>query len=82
MSDPALTVFFATRNRAHAIPRVLEAFTGLTAPEGGWKLVVVDSGSSDTTMEVLQGFASRLPLTILSLLGIHQPSYKALHPAA
>jgi glucosyl-dolichyl phosphate glucuronosyltransferase len=66
MSDPALTVFFATRNRAHAIPRVLEAFTGLTAPEGGWKLVVVDNGSSDTTMEVLQGFASRLPLTILS----------------
>ncbi len=66
MTEPAVTVFFATRNRAHAIPRVLEAFTGLQSPEGGWKLVVIDNGSSDGTLEVLQGFAGRLPLTILS----------------
>jgi glucosyl-dolichyl phosphate glucuronosyltransferase len=66
MTEPALTVFFATRNRAHAIPRVLEAFTGLRSPEGGWKLVVIDNGSGDDTLAVLRGFTDRLPLTILS----------------
>lgn len=66
MTEPAVTVFFATRNRAQAIPRVLESFTGLHAPEGGWKLVVTDNGSSDDTLAVLQGFVGRLPLTVLS----------------
>jgi glycosyltransferase involved in cell wall biosynthesis len=64
--DVGLTVFFATRNRASALPRVLSAFAALTPPPGGWSLVVVDNGSTDTTAEVLRSFTDRLPLTPLS----------------
>lgn len=63
---PAVTVVFATRNRAVALVPVLESFTGLTAPEGGWKLLVIDNGSTDDTPTLLRGYTDRLPLTVLS----------------
>ena len=66
MTPPSLTVVFATYNRAKPLVRVLTAFTGLIAPAGGWKLVVVDNGSTDATPSVLAGFADRLPLVALS----------------
>jgi len=57
-----LTVIFSTRDRADALPRVLDAFAALRAPPGGWRLVVVDNGSGDGTPDVLDGYAGRLPL--------------------
>ncbi len=60
-----LTVLFATRNRAAALPRVLERFAALQRPPGGWKLVVADNGSTDGTGDVLRRFAGRLPLDIV-----------------
>lgn len=63
---PAVTVLFATRNRAGALAPVLDAMAGLTAPEGGWKLVIVDNGSTDGTEALLSGYRDRLPLTMLS----------------
>lgn len=60
-----LTTVFATRNRAASLPRVLDAFAGLQAPPGGWKLVIVDNGSTDDTAAVVQGHADRLPVTLL-----------------
>jgi glycosyltransferase involved in cell wall biosynthesis len=65
-TTPAVTVLFATRNRAAALAPVLERFTGLVAPKGGWKLVVVDNGSTDGTPALLQAYVDRLPLTALS----------------
>jgi len=58
-----LTVLFATKNRARILSNVLESFCDLLAPAGGWKLVVVDNGSSDETLSVLKSFSNRLPLT-------------------
>lgn len=63
---PAVTVVFATRNRATALVPVLESFTGLTTPEGGWKLLVIDNGSTDDTPALLHGYTGRLPLTVLT----------------
>lgn len=60
-----LSVVFATRNRAASLPRVLEAFAALASPPGGWKLLVVDNGSTDDTRAVLASHAGRLPLTVL-----------------
>ena len=54
-----LTTVFATRNRAAALPRVLDAFAGLQAPPGGWTLIIVDNGSTDATAAVVQGYAER-----------------------
>ena len=47
------------------MPGVLEAFTRLRAPATGWKLVVVDNGSTDKTREIVISFQARLPLSYL-----------------
>ena len=58
-----LTVLIATRNGAHTLPRALSALAQLDSPAGGWKLVVVDNGSTDETKEIIQSFTGRLPIT-------------------
>lgn len=60
-----LTVLLATRNGARTLPSMLNAFCLLKSPPSGWKLVVVDNGSSDQTREVVNSFQNRLPLTYL-----------------
>lgn len=60
-----LTVLFATKNRAWLLPRVMESFCALEEPPSGWKLVVVDNGSTDDTGRVLAEFANRLPMHTL-----------------
>jgi glycosyltransferase involved in cell wall biosynthesis len=57
-----LTVLLATRNRAQVLRDVLEAYCHLRTPSSGWKVVVVDNGSTDETPQVLASFADRLPL--------------------
>lgn len=57
-----LTVLFATRNRATLLRDVLESYCQLTPPASGWKIVVVDNGSTDSTSQVLTSFVGRLPL--------------------
>src|SRR5262249_39930913 len=69
-----LTVIFATRNGAQTLPRVLEAYCHLQNPDGGWRLVVVDNGSTDETLRVLEDFRSSLPLTITTE---HKPGKNA-----
>jgi glycosyltransferase involved in cell wall biosynthesis len=58
-----LTVLLATRNGATTLPSVLDAFGKLETPRSGWKIVIVDNGSTDTTRQVIAGFEDRLPLT-------------------
>ena len=57
-----LTVVLATRNRAAILRETLEAFCRLQEPASGWKLAIVDNGSTDETPAVLASFAGRLPL--------------------
>jgi L-malate glycosyltransferase len=61
-----LTVLFATRNRARLIRSVLETYCKLKQPSSGWKLVVIDNGSTDQTAQVIAEFAHRLPLQTAS----------------
>jgi glycosyltransferase involved in cell wall biosynthesis len=60
-----LTLVMATYNGAQTLPQVLTAYTKLEAPAGGWRLVIVDNGSTDATPEVIEGHARQLPLTSL-----------------
>ncbi|WP_114395424.1 glycosyltransferase family 2 protein [Oleisolibacter albus] len=64
-----LTVIFSSHNGARTLPRVLEAYTRLIAPRGGWRLIAVDNGSSDDTPAILSSFVGRLPLTLLREAG-------------
>ncbi len=61
----AVTVLFATRNRCMALPPVLDCLARLTAPQGGWKLLIVDNGSTDGTSLLLDSYLDRLPLSVL-----------------
>jgi glycosyltransferase involved in cell wall biosynthesis len=58
----------ATRNGVATLPQVLDAYCRLTVPAGGWRLLIVDNGSSDGTGELIATYASRLPLRCL-----HEP---------
>jgi L-malate glycosyltransferase len=61
-----LTVVFATRNGMRTLPIVLDGYLRLQPPAGGWKLIVVDNGSTDRSQEIITSFHDRLPLTYLS----------------
>lgn len=58
-----LTVLIATHNGARTLPEVMNAFCKLQSPEGGWKLIIVDNGSTDSTKEIIESFRPKLPLT-------------------
>lgn len=60
-----LTVLMASRNGAATLPRVLTAYCALAAPAQGWRLLVVDNGSTDGTRAIVDGYAARLPLQCL-----------------
>ncbi|MET3133198.1 glycosyltransferase involved in cell wall biosynthesis [Oxalobacteraceae bacterium GrIS 1.11] len=57
-----LTVLIASYNGAQTLPKVLEAYCRLEAPEQGWTLVIVDNGSEDDSRAVIESFGARLPL--------------------
>src|ERR1700722_13369062 len=57
-----ITGLLSTKNRAEILREVLEAYGRLRVPVSGWKLVVIDNGSTDQTQEVLASFANSLPL--------------------
>ena len=54
-SNPLLTVFTPTYNRAHLLPLLYESLCKQTFKNFEW--VVVDDGSKDHTKEVLASFA-------------------------
>ena len=57
-----LTVLIASFNGEHVLPSVLEAYCRIEAPEGGWKLVIVDNGSTDRTRAIILSYSDRLPI--------------------
>jgi GT2 family glycosyltransferase len=59
-----LTVLLATRNGEHVLPRVLAGYRDAHPPPVGWKIVVVDNGSTDATAQVLNSFRRTLPLRV------------------
>jgi len=61
-----LTIIIATHNGARTLPLVLDAYTRLEVPQGGWKVIFADNGSTDETRAVLERYLERLPLEIVS----------------
>ena len=60
-----ITVLIATYNGAKTLPTVLDAYCKLDLPNGEWKLVIVDNGSTDNTQAIVNAFLPLLPITLL-----------------
>lgn len=60
-----LTIIFATFNGGDTIGRMLQRFCELTPPKVDIEILMVNNGSSDSTVEVAQSFVDKLPLKIL-----------------
>ena len=66
VSEAGIAIVLATYNGAKSLPLVLEAYMHCAPPDCPWHIIVVDNASTDDTQAVLQSFADRLPLRILS----------------
>jgi len=64
-ASPALTVVLATYNGGERLRETLDSMTRLVSPEGGWKLVVIDNNSTDSSPDIIASFQDRLPMTAL-----------------
>ena len=60
-----LTVLIATYNRAKTLPRQLQAMSELYPPNGGWKLVFINNGSTDKTRDIILEYANKLPIVVI-----------------
>jgi GT2 family glycosyltransferase len=64
--EPRISVVVATHNRAHLLPRLVDALAGQAGAEP-FEAVIVDDGSSDDTSRELQRLASEAPFPLRPL---------------
>lgn len=57
-----LTLIVVTRNGAKTLPRLFDALTRVESPDGGFKIVLADNGSTDATKQIVEHFQSSLPI--------------------
>lgn len=61
-----IAVIMATYNGAVTLPATLSSFCQLETPDEGYRLIIIDNGSSDETPNILEQYKNQLPLTVLS----------------
>lgn len=63
-----LSLILAIHNGAETLPRTLDAFTRLAPLSDGLEIIAVDNASTDQTVDILESYMGRLPMTVL-----HEP---------
>ena len=66
VSEIQLSVMLATRNGEHVLRRTLEGYVNAQLPSAPWELLVIDNGSTDGSVAILESFRSRLPLRVIT----------------
>src|SRR4051812_9846129 len=61
-ATPLISVVIPTFNRAVLLRSSLDSLARQTLPATDYEVVVVNDGSADTTEDVCQEFASRMPM--------------------
>ena len=59
-----ISLIFTVRNESASLPALLESLLAQTRPPD--EIVIVDGGSQDDSVALLQGYSERLPLRLLS----------------
>lgn len=67
--EPAISVIIPTLNEERHIVQVLSALVHQTLAATLFEVIIVDNGSTDTTLEQVHGFCGALRITILSRTG-------------
>jgi hypothetical protein len=61
-----ITIIFCSHNGARTLPRMLDGLCAMRSDGLPYKIVAVDSASTDETPRILKDYVGRLPLTCLS----------------
>lgn len=61
-----LSVLISTRNGSRTIGTTLQGLCNQTLARQHWEVIVIDNGSTDKTLSILQEYAPKLPLVILT----------------
>jgi glycosyltransferase involved in cell wall biosynthesis len=59
LSSKKVMIFLGTRNGAEFLPEQLQSYCDQS--HANWELLVSDDGSTDQTIEIIEGFAKRVP---------------------
>ena len=60
---PMISLILTVRNERASLPALLESLLAQTRPPD--EIVIVDGGSQDDSVALLQGYSERLPLRLL-----------------
>jgi glycosyltransferase involved in cell wall biosynthesis len=77
MTAPMFSIIVPTLNVAVVLPALLNSVVGQTC--GDFELIVVDGGSTDTTLDVANSFASKLGTRLVIHSGVDQGVYDAMN---
>ncbi len=73
MPHKTITAVICTRNREKRIPMALDSLAGQTGIDAAqFDVLVVDNGSTDATMEVVESYKSKMPFRISTAFEPHQ----------
>src|SRR4051812_4125101 len=66
VGTPHISVIVCTRSRSASLERMLSSMANLKDPRIDWELIIVDSGSTDDTRDVIKSRADALPIRVVS----------------
>ncbi|MGO7426125.1 glycosyltransferase family 2 protein, partial [Rhizobium ruizarguesonis] len=67
MTDPRISVIFSSFNGAsRRLQQMLDSMLGQNLPVEQWELIAVNNNSKDETQELLDQYATKLPIVVVN----------------
>lgn len=79
-NNPYVSIFTATYNRAHTLPRLVESLTKQSSKEFEW--VIVDDGSIDNTREYIESIKDKVEFDICYVFKKNEGKHIAINVGA
>ena len=65
--NPRFSVLIPTYERSSLLRGLLDSWSAVEPPKGGYEIVLADDGSSSLTTEIIDAYYTKIPLTFLRL---------------